>query len=238
MFKEEGSNLFVVLDDGAWLTLPKTIASPLNSAIVIDSRSFLERYAKPIEWVIKHNVNNGAYHTTHHLIGVAWLCYVLLRMGPARSGVDDLVMAGLFHDYCHPVNNDDAINIETTLAAMTRDGVFRLNVSCEVLPVFELIKQTQWPLPDGLEITTLGNVLRDADQLYASYFFNAEMSRRLFDEMGPRFGIDTYAAWLKRNTEYVFSLRGTFSTQLADRLFEQALDNVITVQTDELIALI
>lgn len=255
--------LVVATDPATKLVVPRFIREPHAELKLkpVDTIEFFEKYGELINFVCKTNKSIGSYHTTHHLVGVAWLAYVLgkfigvkevvigepmyldhgteERVESVKDLMDILIPAALFHDYHHPAGYDDAVNINTTLKAMAESGVWgTLLPPHRQAEIERTIRQTQWPIPDDLTLTKLGGILRDADQLYASYFFNADMSKRLFEELGPRFEIDYYPDWLMRNLDYVLTLRGTFNWLSSDQLYDAALPTVVKAHLSEAISLL
>jgi hypothetical protein len=218
------------------LIVPRFAPDPSGSLDNVDTMPFFERYSVPIDFVIKTNKTVGSYHNTHHLIGVAWLVYVLSELNGVREQQDALVIAALFHDYHHPAGYDDVVNIDTTLNAMASSGFWDNNqhLPCLRTDAESIIRQTQWPLPDNLQLTREGELLRDADQLYATYFFDLTLSERLFSELGPRFGCTSRSEWLARNVEYALSLRNSFYWPVSDSMFDASLNKAINLQVKQL----
>lgn len=219
-------------------TVPEVVVHPDYKENTVNSADFFAQYQPVIDFVIKHNQSNGTYHTTHHLLGVAWLAWLTSILSDEYRTHTAIVYAALFHDFCHPVNNDDAKNIETTLTAMDEHKAWDVIPKDLHFDVRALIRGTQWPMPEGLQLYGEMELLRDVDQLYATYFFDDVMSERLFREMGPRFGVTSYAEWLGRNMDYVLDLRGGFNWDIVDRFYELALENVIRIQTHLLVHLV
>lgn len=201
---------------------------------IIWSNDFFQEYNDIIRFVTATNTPGGSYHSTHHLIGVAWLTYVLAKSGGGEI-YPPLIYAALLHDYNHSASYDDAVNIENTIRDVKKSGAL-----LHIYPKYHdetlrLIGDTIWPLPEGRDIDLPAGMLRDADQIYATYFLNAELSQRLFSELGPRFGVSDYGVWLKRNIDYGVSLRGTFQTEVGEKMFAAALPAAIALQIDEVI---
>lgn len=220
------------------LVVPRFVSDPSGVLDDVDTMLFFEQYGDLIEFVIKTNKTVGSYHNTHHLIGVAWLTYVLSELSEIRSRQYALVTAALFHDYHHPAGYDDVVNIDTTLQAMDKSGIWgSILLSQRRADIEFIIRQTQWPLPNDLALTREGELLRDADQLYATYFFDLTLSERLFSELGPRFGCTSRADWLARNVEYALSLRNTFYWAASDSMFDKSLGNAINIQVKQLVSL-
>lgn len=217
------------------LIVPRFAPDPSGSLDDVDTMPFFEQYDALIQFVTKTNKTVGSYHNTHHLIGVAWLTYVLSELTGVRTHQRALVTAALFHDYHHPAGYDDVSNISATLKAMDDSGIWDSKlISPRRADVEFIIRQTQWPLPDNLQLTREGELLRDADQLYATYFFDLTLSERLFSELGPRFGCTSRSEWLVRNVEYALSLRNGFYWPVSDSMFDASLNKAINLQVKQL----
>lgn len=220
------------------LVVPRFVADPSGSLDNIDTMPFFEQYDALIQFVIKTNKTVGSYHNTHHLIGVAWLAYVLSEFTAVRTRQRELITAALFHDYHHPAGYDDVSNIAATLKAMDDSGIWDSKlIPSRRADVEFIIQQTQWPLPDNLELTREGEILRDADQLYATYFFDLTLSERLFSELGPRFNCTLRSEWLGRNIDYILSLRNSFYWPMADSMFDESFGQAIAIQVKQLVSL-
>lgn len=198
------------------------------------SDEFFTIYNDIIRFVVDTNVPGGRYHSTHHLIGVAWIAFVLAKSNGGEAW-PPLIYAALLHDYNHAGSYDDAFNIGNTIGSINDFKALDLIEPKWHAETLRLIGDTIWPLPEGKEIDLPAGMLRDADQIYATYFLDTELSERLFSELGPRFGVFRYDEWLKRNIQYGVSLRGTFNTDVGEKMFGEALPAAINLQIDEIV---
>lgn len=208
-----------------------------NTSIEVDD-TLMSRYGDAVNFVLEHNESKGAYHTTHHLLGVATiLCSIFTRIDPAalsQEQRDTLVYAALFHDFDHPGTGDDVLNIKTTIDAMYAKNAWTVIPNALALDVYNAINETQWPAPEELKISDVNWYLRDADQLYATVYLTPELSRELFKELGPRFNVPTYAKWLSRNVDYVSSLSDALRYECSKLVYKNQLANSLKIHFDEL----
>ena len=198
------------------------------------STEFFDEFDGLINFVIATNRPGGSYHSTHHLIGVAWIAFMLAKAGGGEIW-PPLIYAALLHDYNHAASYDDAVNIANTISSVKESGALDVIYPKWRDETLRLIGDTIWPLPEGHHIDLPAGLLRDADQIYATYFLTRELSERLFEELGPRFGVSDYGQWLKRNIDYGMSLSGTFETVAGEKMFKSALPGAIRLQIDELV---
>ncbi|QXO10989.1 hypothetical protein pEaSNUABM54_00163 [Erwinia phage pEa_SNUABM_54] len=208
-----------------------------NNSIEVDD-TLMARYGDAVRFVIENNDSKGAYHTTHHLLGVATiLCSMFNRLSPdALTQVqrDTLVYAALFHDFDHPGTGDDVLNIKTTIDALYAKDAWSVIPKELSLDVYNAINETLWPAPADLVISDVNWYLRDADQLYATVYLTPELSRELFKELGPRFNVPTYSQWLFRNVEYVMSLPGALHYECAKYVYDCHLPKSLKIHFAEL----
>ena len=194
-----------------------------NIWILLDERlnNFYQEYKIIIDWVIDNNKTDAPYHDTNHLIGVGYLAWLL-------SGEDrNTTYAGLLHDFCYARKKPDFLNIHSTLDSISR--IYHIDKE-----VKSLIEESEYqftnPLPKG--ISDLGKYLRDADQLYSSYFFNDRILKGLMEELGGSNEVE----FLIRNIEYVSDL--PLFTEEAKQLDYEILPFVIKEHTSKLKVLI
>lgn len=215
-----------------------TVEIPKDGTSIDVSETLMSRYADAVNFVIENNESKGAYHTTHHLLGVANILCVMFNRLPADAlsqvQRDTLIYAALFHDFDHPGGGDDVANIETTIAAMYAKNIWSVIPNDLSLDVYNAINETLWPAPEGMVISDTNWYLRDADQLYATVYLTPELSRELFKELGPRFNVPTYSQWLFRNVEYVSSLPTALHHECSKLVYHHHHAKSLKIHFDEL----
>lgn len=190
----------------------------LNLWIMKDIRleSFIESRIGLILTVLRNNDSNQPYHDINHLIGVSYLASQVIYTGEDYDAQFDLMTAGMLHDFCHAGLKPDSENISYTIKCI----VETLDTDYDWRD--DLIKETEYnfnnPLPD---VSDLGKILRDADQLYSSYFFNEDILIGLYKEIGG----DSIPKFIERNIEYVSNL--PLYTDKAKEVNEKILPDVI-----------
>lgn len=181
------------------------------------ARQFFNRYGKMMQWVEKHNVGRP-YHSTRHLIGVGLLTgYLLSNLEPSNYGLSEkdfesTVIAGLVHDFCHLGEKDDWKNIEYALQQLEQLGFWREFPTANKAMITLLVGFTHYNFdepfpqyPGGTGMRYLFGIIRDADQLYAMSYLDADIFNGLYQEIGIRFG-QSREEFTKRNIEYISNL--------------------------------
>lgn len=178
---------------------------------------FYHQNKRMVDWVIEHNETSAPYHDTNHLIGVGYLAWLL-------SDKDkDITLAALLHDFNYARKKPDLLNISHTLDRVL--GLYHIDNKIK-----NLISETEFnpniPLPK--DVSDGGRYVRDADQLYSSYFFNDKISNGLMEEFGQTDKIK----FIIRNINYVSDL--PLYTTEAKELSTKILPSVIRSHTNKL----
>jgi len=170
---------------------------------------FCDEYRSVLEWLIEHNtpphMGPETYHNTRHLIGVAFLGYYL------TGGERITVLAAFIHDFRYINQQPDAVNIAHSLAQAEEEGFFALpvvNAADADVRIRKAVEATEYdfahPMPENLDAWQYS--LRDADQLYATVFFDVDVYQGLEAEVGPKVNVRGMA-FLQRNAQYVMQDR-------------------------------
>jgi hypothetical protein len=133
------------------------------------------------------------YHNLSHALRVADTVSRTLKEDPT------FIVAALFHDWGHPgTMGDDGKNIERTCAKVMslpkREGV-------DLERAAELIRGTQFPLPDGMVLTPEQGILRDAD-FWHTAFLNDQDWLQVQAGLATEFG-KSLKDWLIGNVSYI-----------------------------------
>lgn len=223
----------IEFSNGETLELPVRILPHLHNDGL---QHFVTRYKDEINWVCAVNPSTKAYHSSKHLVGMAFIVYELARMQVVKwSGrhIDRLVYAALLHDIAHPGLAIDSENIKASLAFVEKSGFFVDYLTCPPT-VKRYIEATVWPAEKGRVFTERESIMRDADQIYANYFMTPELSRALFAELGPKSGISDYSKWLVRNVDYLYEQANNLLTADGRKVYAYGLEQAIKCQVAEL----
>lgn len=187
---------------------------------------FIAKYRSVLEWLVENNtqphMTANSYHNTRHLVGVGFLTYWMTHNHPAT------VLAALIHDFHYANASPDAVNIAHSVLQADKLGFFTLpQVKAEVRRVIvDAVKSTEYdfshPFPD-IE-NPYHRLLRDADQLYSTVFFDEVLYQGLEAEVGPKVHMSG-PEFLSRNALYVANNRfySDFATDIRDRYLTECL---------------
>lgn len=195
------------------LTLPDAEFERLFAA-------YLAVYSKEVGWVVANNVTHAPYHSTDHLIGVSFLLWYLCETTESlKSEKDNLVIAGLLHDFNYLGSHDDLENIVSTC----RDAIsfFNMFPKYESETICHYITYTYFSfegkanpfISGGPVFGHIQTAMREADQLYGTFFFTPRIFDGLYQEIGVRFG-QTREDFRARNIEFVTTRNYTYGSFL------------------------
>lgn len=206
----------------------------------VNVNNFFHRHYFTISIIIDNYKGNQPYHDLNHLIGVGYLIEQLIEHNytldnPAlRENERELILAGLLHDFNHLGSSNDSQNIAEALKGI---GFFLRKMRGGTYPTFNFdlvamaIGFTEYDFdnpnpepPTNPFHKRVFEIIRDADQLYASYFFNKEIYDGLKKEICPRINLDP-ALFKARNIEYVKNLK--LHTAHANTLYNEVKKDVI-----------
>lgn len=103
------------------------------------------------------------YHNLSHALRVAFYVHIAAdSQGMDSKDIHSLVVAALYHDWGHPgVKGDDHENVMRAAAKARSLPNWDPLVDNDL--VAEIIMGTEFPLPDGVALTEMQMLLRDAD---------------------------------------------------------------------------
>lgn len=193
------------------LTLPGNVFEQQFAA-------YLAEYEKEVGWVLANNITSAPYHSTDHLIGVSFLLWYLCESTLSlKEYKDDLVIAGLLHDYNYLCSYDDFDNIVSTCrdaeSFFNQFPKYNRELICQYITLTYFSfdgKSNPFSDNDGKH-SFAGKAMREADQLYGTFFFTPRVFDGLYQEIGKRFG-QTREDFRARNIHYVTGLKFTFGT--------------------------
>jgi len=162
------------------------------------------------EFVRTNGGNTLPYHNLLHALRVSSAAVEAVQQEQASSGlsqmeVNTVAVAGLFHDWGHPgVTSPPGSGGDATNVARSAEKVLSLP-EVEDFPwdresAAEAVRGTVFPLPEGVTISYMACVLRDADVWHVAALSPADLLAvqvGLAEEMGVPF-----VKWLEGNAEF------------------------------------
>lgn len=111
-------------------------------------------------------VNPGSdnpYHGTQHLYTVALRCFEGGQVhGYSEKNLRELTLAGLFHDYAHPLHTDDEVNLSEAVKGWYKLGE-PYGVDASSGTIERLIWATKFPHSHPVDM--LEAIIQDADMM-------------------------------------------------------------------------
>lgn len=179
---------------------------------------FLEEYEQEIIWVLAYNQTTAPYHSTRHLVGVAFLLWHLCKSTEIIAAHEkQLVIAGLLHDLNYLRSEDDFENIVASIRAA--EPFFEKFPQYNRENIVQIITYTYFSfhgvdnpfISGGPVFIELHNAIREADQLYGTFFFDRQIFFGMYEEIGKRFN-QSVEEFQARNVQYVTTRDYTYGT--------------------------
>lgn len=175
----------------------KTHMSKIDMDIVTKFKND-PKYKSFIDFLYNTNTTNALYHNTDHMIGVAAILY---NMDLQDEYFEDLVMAGLFHDYFYDTAlKTDHDKIQNTLYHLERD-IPLTNVTKT------LIKYTEYPYisveAEHGYLCKYIDFIRSADMIYSTVFCTYDVLSGLYIELKDTMKFDSFKDFLLRNIDFI-----------------------------------
>ncbi len=209
----------------------------LNVADMIeDTRGLLTgdlRYYFKIIFFKANNLYNP-YHNFRHMFHVAWLCYDACNFYKEKLSARErrnLMIAALFHDF----NYDAKIRLdakEIEIAVKNLKKFVHGDDKKEVDNISRLIKATQYPHNEKIDVDLPVQIIQDAD---LAQVFSTSWLQQIIFGLGKEKHVTQYDMLLGQK-KFIKSLR--FGTEWAKRRFSREVMNEKITEVERMIKLL